>query len=102
MREVIRALSLCFCFCLTFCSGIKADYSGKCRFKEALLGNRQFAIWIERGKSSGQARCKVCSKDFDIQNMGESAVESHMKLKKHIDAVEGKVINCFCCLFVHF
>ena len=44
---------------------------GKCTFKEAWLSNHQFTIWIERGKSSGQARCKVCSKDFDIQNMGE-------------------------------
>lgn len=65
---------------------------GKCTFKEGWLSNRQFSIWIERGKSSGQARCKVCSKDFDIQNMGEAAVKSHMKSKKHIDAVEGKVI----------
>ena len=75
---------------------------GKCTLKEAWLGNRHFSIWIERGKSSGQARCKVCSKDFDIQNMGEAAVKSHKKSKKHIDAVEGKLINCFSCLFVHF
>ena len=75
---------------------------GKCRFKEAWLSNRQFLIWIECGKSSGQARCKLCLKNLDIQNMGEAAVKSHMKSKKHIDAVEGKVVNCFCCLFVHF
>ena len=75
---------------------------GKCRFKEAWLSNCQFSNWIEHGKSSGQARCKVCSKDFDIQNMGQVAVKRRMKSKKHIDAVEDKVINCFCCLFVHF
>ena len=48
------------------------------------------------------ARCQVFSKDFDIQNMGEAAVKTHIKSKKHIDAVEGKLINCFSCLFVHF
>ena len=29
------------------------------------------------------------------KNMGEAAVKSHMKSKKHIDAVKGKLINCF-------
>ena len=71
-------IKLVFLFCLTFRFGIKADYAGKCTFKDAWLSNHQFSIWIEHGKSSGQARCRVCSKDFDIQNMGEVAVKSHM------------------------
>ena len=97
-----QSIKFVFLFSLTFGFGIKRTMPGKCTFKEAWLGNRQFSIWIERGKSSGQARCKVCSKDFDIQNMGQAAVKSHTKSKKHIDAVEGKHINCFSCLFVHF
>jgi len=58
---------------------------GKCAFQEAWLSNPQFLIWIEHGKLSGQARCKVCLKDFDIQNIGEAAVKSHMKSKRQID-----------------
>ena len=34
---------------------------------------------------STRAKCKVCHKTFDISNMGEAAVRSHMRGKGHVD-----------------
>ena len=56
---------------------------GKCTFKEAWLSNRQFSIWIERGKSSGQARCKVCSKDFDNWILTSDSGTQNVRVCKH-------------------
>ena len=30
-----------------------------------------------------KARCALCPKSFDMENMGESAIQSHMKGKIH-------------------
>ena len=35
-----------------------------------------------------EAKCKVCLKAFDVSNMGESALKSHKKGKKHIYLME--------------
>lgn len=40
-----------------------------------------------RKKHSRHAKCKLCSKTIDISNMGEAALTSHMKGKKHATAV---------------
>ena len=35
-----------------------------------------------------EAKCKICSKAFDVSNMGESALKSCEKGKKHIYLTE--------------
>lgn len=65
---------------------------GKCKFQDAWLSNPQYNKWIERGSSSSEAKCKACKKTFAVQNMGEAAVKSHMKSKKHVDAVKGTFV----------
>lgn len=59
---------------------------GKYKFKDEWLKNPQFSKWIDQGRSTGDAKCKVCHKNLNIENMGEAAVKSHMKSKKNVDA----------------
>lgn len=66
---------------------------GKCKFQDAWLSDPQYNKWIERGSSSSEAKCKACKKTFAVQNMGEAAVKSHMKSKKHVDAVKDESSN---------
>ena len=57
----------------------------KSRFLDSWLKNPLYSAWILHGKVDALARCKWCIKDVDVSNMGESALKSHMKGKKHID-----------------
>ena len=43
------------------------------------------SAWIVPGKVDTLARCKWCCKYVDVSNVGESALKSYMKGKKHID-----------------
>ncbi|CAL9702284.1 unnamed protein product [Knipowitschia caucasica] len=56
---------------------------GKCRFNNAWLFVEKYQSWLQKDSDSSHAKCKLCSKTFDISNMGESALTSHMKGKKH-------------------
>ena len=58
---------------------------GKCRFQDGWVTNPAYAKWIARAPSDGDAVCRYCKKSFDVSNMGESALRSHAKSKKHID-----------------
>ena len=37
------------------------------------------------------ARCKLCLKSFDVENMGEAALKSHMQGKKNQQKYDAKV-----------
>ncbi|CAL9690709.1 unnamed protein product [Knipowitschia caucasica] len=56
---------------------------GKCRFNNAWLFVEKYQSWLQKDSDSSHAKCKLCSKTCDISNMGESALASHMKGKKH-------------------
>ena len=56
---------------------------GKCIFSGDWLVDDRFTEWIEKSNSKWKARCKFCSKDFDISSMGVSALTSHIGGKKH-------------------
>ena len=44
----------------------------------------QFGFWLSAStKDVHSAHCKLCSRDFDIGNMGKSALFSHAKGKNH-------------------
>ena len=61
----------------------------KCQFQDRWLNERQFFKWIARaGTSLNKANCDVCQKSFDVLNMGEAALHSHMCSKWHTTAME--------------
>ena len=53
------------------------------RFLDSWLKNPLYSACIVPGKVDTLACCRWCCKDVDVSNMGESAVKSHMKRKKH-------------------
>lgn len=56
---------------------------GKCTFTNAWITNTNYSAWISKDKDPHKAKCVVCPKTFDISNMGEAAVKSHMAGQKH-------------------
>ena len=56
---------------------------GKCVFNENWLQKDRYKHWLRRDSNNRKARCRLCSKSFDIGNMGESALVSHLKGIKH-------------------
>ncbi|KAI7811802.1 uncharacterized protein LOC130552264 [Triplophysa rosa] len=56
---------------------------GGCRFNELWLENEKYKLWLTRGPNPRVASCKVCRKDLKLFSMGEAALSSHVKGKKH-------------------
>ena len=57
---------------------------GKCVFRESWLYHPAYNSGLARvSGNSRNARCVLCRRDFDISNMGESALKSHAKGEKH-------------------
>ena len=56
---------------------------GKCTFTNKWVSNPNYSSWISKDNDPHKAKCVVCYKSFDISNMGEAAVKSHMAGKKH-------------------
>ena len=62
---------------------------GSCSFNDAWLQKPVFKEWLQRVEGQPhKACCKACSKTFDVSNMGEAAVTSHMEGKKHKQALQ--------------
>jgi hypothetical protein len=53
------------------------------------LSDKEFKVWVARSPRQSEAKCKLCLKIFDISAMGVGALKSHMKSKKHTEAVKG-------------
>src|SRR6218665_1459289 len=58
-----------------------------CNFQTTWLSHKDYKIWIMKDKATTQAKCKLCDKTFDISNMGEAVMRSHIRGKGHIDFV---------------
>ena len=59
---------------------------GKCKFKDVWLESGAYKEWLLcDSKDEHKARCRFCAKTFDISSMGEAALRSHMKSKKHTE-----------------
>ena len=56
---------------------------GKCIFNENWLQKDRYKHWFRRDSNNHKARCRLCSKSFDIGNICESALVSHLKCIKH-------------------
>jgi len=54
---------------------------GYCMFNDASLTDAKYCAWLACTAHKHRARCTFCLKDFDIGNMGESALKSHMSGK---------------------
>ena len=68
-----------------------------CRFNDNWLRDSLFKDWLRKDlETSRKARCTLCSKNFDISNMGVSALLSHQKGSRHIQlANHGNTINAY-------
>ena len=56
---------------------------GLCQFNKQWLNNVKYSGWLAQDQHIRKAKCTLCEKIIDIGNMGESALESHMKGLKH-------------------
>ena len=57
---------------------------GKCVFFMGWIQKEEYKNWIAADRTSkSKARCRICNKSFDVASMGEAALQSHMKGKKH-------------------
>lgn len=64
---------------------------GKCLFNDDWFKSDDYKNWILRdSESKCKARCAMCSKSFDVSNMGECALKYHMKGKKHQKIVNSR------------
>ena len=53
-------------------------------FSDRWLSDSRFSDWLRKVEGNeSSAKCSYCCKIFDILNMGESGLASHMKGKKH-------------------
>ena len=58
---------------------------GQYIFNVHWLEDEQFARWLTSVNDKNKARSKLCLKDIDIGNMGESALKRHAAGAKHKD-----------------
>jgi hypothetical protein len=55
-------------------------FEGKSKFLNKWLEQPQYHAWLRNSPDIHKAHCKCCNKSFDISSMGESALQSHMKI----------------------
>lgn len=59
-----------------------------CKFRKEWLSKDEYKEWVqESADNDNKAYCKVCKKTIDLSNMGQRALTSHMKSKKHIESL---------------
>ena len=63
---------------------------GNCVFNPSWLKKDCYKDWLvqDKLKPASNARCSKCLKTFDVRNMGEAALKSHMNGKKHQEQVK--------------
>ena len=63
---------------------------GRCVFNDVWLDNDKYKEWVRRDPTGSQykAYCFVCKKTFELGKMGEGALVSHQKSKKHVQLIK--------------
>ena len=56
---------------------------GHCRFNEHWLKDVKYEAWIAK-VDTRTAKCTVCCKQINLSNMGEGALKSHAKCRRHV------------------
>ena len=54
----------------------------KTYFREEWLTNVKYKLWIAKTKEKTVARCTLCKSDISLSNMGISALDDHVTVKK--------------------
>ena len=73
---------------------------GNCAFNQQWLRKPEYAKWIREEKETKYSCfCCLCKKKIDLRVMGESALKSHAKGKKHIELLKASEpavpMSCF-------
>lgn len=71
---------------------------GKCLFSDRWLQFSHYKDWLSRGRDKYSARCTVCMREFDVSNMGETALRSHSKGQKHAELTRQKSETSVCSI----
>ena len=61
---------------------------GQCVFNVHWLQDEQYALRLTSVNDKNKTRCKICLKDIDIGNVGESALKRHAAGAKHNDLIK--------------
>ena len=75
---------------------VKLDVTmpGRCHFNEKWLEKDGYKSWLRKDdKNPNKAFCFACKKSIDLNVMGESALVSYMKGKKHEEHVKSLQSN---------
>jgi len=75
---------------------VKLDVTmpGRCHFNEKWLEKDGYKSWLRKdNKNPNKAFCFACKKSIDFNVMGESALVSHMKGKKHEEYIKSLQSN---------
>ena len=67
---------------------------GKCIFNENWLQKDRYKHWLRRDSNNHKARCRLCSKSFDIGNMGHQRHLCIKVLEKDFSS-PGKVLEFY-------
>lgn len=66
---------------------------GKCKFNDTWLEDPNFNCWLKKMEGNeNKAFCCLCKTEIDIINLGKSALNIHMKGKKHQNMVSDKTM----------
>jgi hypothetical protein len=76
---------------------------GQCLFNRAWLDKDCYRGWLvqDKLKPASNARCSLCLKTFDVSNMGEAALKSHMTSKKHKQLSQPRNPSCLVRVETH-
>ena len=67
----------------------------KISFQDEWLQMEKYKSWISKvPRQPFKAKCKLCMKEFDVENMGKSSLDSHISGKKLKDS-EDKRVNVY-------
>ena len=61
---------------------------GKCIFNDGWLCHKDFKDWVRRDSDKNKAYCYLCKKQIELGKMGEGALSSHQKSRKHAALVK--------------
>ena len=64
----------------------------KCVFNESWLTDKRFSEWLKK-ETNHRAYCKFCAKDFDVSNIGVSALKSNAEGQKHREIEKLRTAN---------
>lgn len=67
--------------------------AGKCVFNDLWLTDEKYSSWLSKPGDRHQAYCKFCLKTLQMDKMGESALKSHIKGKKHLELAKARATS---------